>query len=308
MPAKKTSKSCFVIAPIGKPDSETRRRSDHVFEHIIKPVTKALGYSVLRADHMPEPGLITRQVISAVVDADLVVADLSEHNPNVFYELSLRHALGRPVVHIIREGEEPPFDNKDVRAVPYSSEGWTLDATKRALRSHIRSIQKQDYVQVSPISVTVDLEALSQVASREGAAYDLPLRFVVDELTFLRRALARLERAVSSVFPVSAGLDAEVYEPEEVAMEILARLPPQQRKIMELKYGLEDGQPRTFDQVAREFNVAPETINRLHDIALAQLKSAGLIDRLLPAMQKSNSFPDSLMRLIMVMVTPGSRI
>ena len=58
----------------------------------------------------PRPGLITAQVIQNLVEWELVIADLSEHNPNVFYELAVRHALKKPIVQLIQAGQKIPFD------------------------------------------------------------------------------------------------------------------------------------------------------------------------------------------------------
>ena len=46
----------------------------------------------------------TGQVVEHLLQSGLVIADLSFHNPNVFYELALRHAAGKPTVHVIRRG------------------------------------------------------------------------------------------------------------------------------------------------------------------------------------------------------------
>jgi hypothetical protein len=72
----------------------------------------------VRADKISTPGMITAQVIDHLVRAPLVIADLSFGNPNVFYELALRHASRRPVVQIIRAGDHLPFDVGQFRTVP----------------------------------------------------------------------------------------------------------------------------------------------------------------------------------------------
>ncbi len=95
-------KTCFVIAPIGDPDSDIRRRSDQILKHIIKPAVGKCGYDAIRADQISEPGMITHQVIEHVVGDPLVVADLTGQNPNVFYELAIRHAIRKPFVPLIR--------------------------------------------------------------------------------------------------------------------------------------------------------------------------------------------------------------
>jgi hypothetical protein len=76
-----------------------------------------LGLRVLRADQIDNPGLITAQVIEHLLRSRLVVADLSFHNPNVFYELAIRHATGKPTVLVCRNEDPLPFDIADVRTV-----------------------------------------------------------------------------------------------------------------------------------------------------------------------------------------------
>ena len=118
MPEKKT---CFVIGPIGEEGSETRIQADYLLAYIIRPVLEdeEFGYIVQRADEIASPGLITDQIIGSIIDSDLVIADLAGHNPNVFYELAIRHMLERPVVHMYLVGEKLPFDVSDFRSVPY---------------------------------------------------------------------------------------------------------------------------------------------------------------------------------------------
>src|SRR3954453_18320013 len=95
------SKTCFVISPIGAADSPQRKRADIVLKHIFKHALEPLGYAVVRADEISQPGSITLQVLERVLESDLVIADLTDHNPNVFYELAVRHASQKPVIHVI---------------------------------------------------------------------------------------------------------------------------------------------------------------------------------------------------------------
>ena len=74
-------------------------------------------WDVVRADQISSPGMISGQVVEHLLHSGLVIADLSFHNPNVFYELALRHAIGKPTVHLIRSGDSIPFDLKDFRTI-----------------------------------------------------------------------------------------------------------------------------------------------------------------------------------------------
>lgn len=112
------SKICFYITPIGKEDSEERRHADFLMEYIIKPAVKEFDLVVIRADQMGKPGMIGKQVIEHILKSRLVIADLSFHNPNVFYELCLRHATRLPTVQVKREVDNIPFDVNQYRTIP----------------------------------------------------------------------------------------------------------------------------------------------------------------------------------------------
>jgi hypothetical protein len=112
------SKICFYITPIGDPGSEHRRHSDFMMEYIIQPAVREFGLKVVRADQMSKPGMIGKQVIEHILRSRLVVADLSFHNPNVFYELCLRHTTRLPTVQLRREVDTIPFDLNQYRTIP----------------------------------------------------------------------------------------------------------------------------------------------------------------------------------------------
>jgi hypothetical protein len=89
-------KICFYISPIGEEGSEHRQHADLFLASIVEPTLEEFGLSVVRADKIGKPGMITAQIIEHVLKAKLVIADLSYHNPNVFYELCLRHVCRLP--------------------------------------------------------------------------------------------------------------------------------------------------------------------------------------------------------------------
>lgn len=108
---------CFVVSPIGASETEQRKHADLIFGSLLEPALSELGLRLIRADRISKPGLITAQVIDHLVRATLVIADLSFGNPNVFYELALRHATRRPVVQIVRASDPLPFDVGQFRTV-----------------------------------------------------------------------------------------------------------------------------------------------------------------------------------------------
>ncbi len=109
--------TCFYVTPIGDEGTEFRKHSDLFLSHIVEPALEQFGLKVVRADQIGKPGIISRQVFDYLVRSRLVIADLSLHNPNVFYELAVRHMLKKPVVQISRVADKVPFDISQMRTV-----------------------------------------------------------------------------------------------------------------------------------------------------------------------------------------------
>lgn len=111
-------KECFFIAPIGSNDSEIRKRSDGIRDWVVKPAAMAAAeLETVRADDVGEPGQITAQAVQHCLKAKAAVADLTGGNPNVYYELSVRHGAQLPVVLIAEEGTNLPFDLSQSRVI-----------------------------------------------------------------------------------------------------------------------------------------------------------------------------------------------
>lgn len=132
--------TCFYITPIGDEGTESRKHSDLFLGHLIEPALEQFGLSVVRADKIDNPGIITRQVIDYILKSRIVIADLSFHNPNVFYELALRHAVRKPIVQIVRARDEIPFDVNQMRTIKIDdADIYTLLPMIDTLRSEIRT-------------------------------------------------------------------------------------------------------------------------------------------------------------------------
>jgi hypothetical protein len=189
-------KTCFVIAPIGEPDSETRRRSDLILKHVISPVAEGCGYITLRSDQIAEPGLITSQVIQHIIDDPLVIADLTERNPNVFYELALRHALRKPLVQIIKKGEQIPFDIAGTRTI--FIDHHDLDSVEQSKVEMVRQIEALEISPCeieTPISVAIELQILRQSENPEERSF----AEIVTSISDLKSEIISIQNSISSL-------------------------------------------------------------------------------------------------------------
>jgi hypothetical protein len=162
--AEKKKKTCFVISPIGNNKSDVRIRADKVLKYIIAPCMEVLGYDYpLRADKISEPGVITSQVIEHILNDDLIIADLTGHNANVFYELAIRHASRKPVVQIIDINDDIPFDVSSNRIIQFSHiDLESVDSCKTEIINQVRAIEENPSLSSNPISQTIDLQPLRQ--------------------------------------------------------------------------------------------------------------------------------------------------
>lgn len=107
-------RTAFVLMPFEK-------QFDLLFEQVLKPALEATGLQVLRADSVLDQQSVMRDVVEGIASATLVVADISQVNANVYYELGLAHALFKPTVLLTQDISKVPFDLKGYRVITYST-------------------------------------------------------------------------------------------------------------------------------------------------------------------------------------------
>lgn len=105
--------SAFVIMPFKQPIGG-------YYQAIYKPALEAAGLQVNRGDDFFSPRPILDDIRTSVVSSDLLLADLTGRNPNVFYELGLAHAIGKPVILTTQHIDDIPFDLRHVRVIEYN--------------------------------------------------------------------------------------------------------------------------------------------------------------------------------------------
>src|SRR5262245_54851835 len=146
---KKYNMKCFVIMPIGdfNKDAESAKRFEHIYTHWIKTAVEDLQSAhelgrigCHRADKDNRPGDIIAQVIEALSDADFVIADLTGRNPNVFYELGVRHALRNNTILIAQDIDDIPFDLRGQRTICYRYDPQSLIELKLQLQASLSAM------------------------------------------------------------------------------------------------------------------------------------------------------------------------
>lgn len=157
---------CFVISPIGADHSATRERADRVLRYVISPAAESVGFRVERADDITKPGAIVAQVISNLVSAEAVVADLTGLNPNVFYELAIRDSFRRPAVLVAEVGTVLPFDLVQQRTIFFDhTDLHSVDLAKRRLAAALVA-SLENPTAGSPVTRAAELGVLAREHGR----------------------------------------------------------------------------------------------------------------------------------------------
>src|SRR5690606_10146442 len=118
----------FYVCPFSEP-------FDTIYRVHIRPLLTSRGWTVERADDVYQPGAVMEQIWRFIRECDLVIADVTDRNPNVMYEVGLAHALGKPAFVIAQCEEDIPFDLRQHRYILYrdTAEGHENVALKIAV-------------------------------------------------------------------------------------------------------------------------------------------------------------------------------
>jgi hypothetical protein len=152
-----TSRDCFIIAPIGDRNAEIGTEERTVFEEgvqlweqVIDPACREVGLTPVRADRIPSAGEIPEQVFRYLRDADIVIADVTGGNPNVMYELGLRHTKARATIQI-GQRQRLPFDVAAIRTIIFPRTDGGLIEARRQLVEALRAAQEGRF---DPVTAT----------------------------------------------------------------------------------------------------------------------------------------------------------
>jgi hypothetical protein len=141
-PKTKTGLVCFVIMPfVEKTSQYSIGFFDEVLNTLIIPAGREAGFEVKTANRQGTE-MIHSTIVNEIIDADLCTCDLTEHNPNVLFELGMRLGHDKPVALIQAEGTARVFDVDNVlRVFPYKKELWRTTVAKDLpdLTAHIRA-------------------------------------------------------------------------------------------------------------------------------------------------------------------------
>jgi len=193
--------TCFVIGPIGDRTaahgSEGRNRYERAiqtWEEIIEPACAEFGIEPIRADRIAQPGEITDQIFRHLRDDELVIADLTDANPNVMYELGLRHTVDRLTIQVGENGRLP-FDIGSIRTILFPRTELGLIEARDRLIDAIRAGLGQGHDRVTATRIWHERDSSTDLLSQLAQAPD----GVVDSEPGFLDVLAAAEEAYPKI-------------------------------------------------------------------------------------------------------------
>lgn len=186
----KRDKHCFIVMPFGR-DSSEQKWFRGWYEVVIKPAVQAAGYESKLAAAEEQPGAINDEIRTHLAFDQMVVVDLGgtapeeEPNPNVMYELGIRHALGLPLVIMAWKGQRLPFDVSNQRVIQEDRELVDLETNRKRLVAFIHAAEQGKYYR--PMDAVGRLATIQ--AASEALGEDSLLRVLVQEIQDMKNTI-----------------------------------------------------------------------------------------------------------------------
>ena len=229
---------CFVISPIGEEGSEIRRRADQVYKYIIFPVCEECGFEAIRVDKVNQADSITQTIIDYIKESELVIADITGHNPNAFYEMGYRASIGKPMIHLKEKSEKIPFDIAGIRAFDY--ELSDLDSVDEVKSRLIKTIGTMSF---GFDDTENKRELLGQDIRNDNSQLLSVLYEIQDEITSLRSEIHNKDTETIQAIVKASVAVAPIEDPNMTMMKALLpellKNPNSMRTLIELSKAVE---------------------------------------------------------------------
>lgn len=207
-PAKK---KCFVITPVGAEGSEIRIEANGIIKSVLEPLLSE-KYEVKAAHLSLSSVQITKEIIQDIHKADLIIANLTGSNPNVMYELSLAHALRKPVIHIIKDGETPSFDISVHRYISYKNNMLGVVELREKLSQFIEKEITMGKNISNPITDAID--NIKVESTDRSLSFESGFENVINRLDQIEARLRRLRIEPNVYRNINKDLFSKIDDPE----------------------------------------------------------------------------------------------
>jgi hypothetical protein len=177
---------CFVIMPISDVPNYESGHFGGVYEHLLKPAINNAGYTAVRSDDANKTDYIVVAIIQKILESEMILCDLSARNPNVMYELGIRHAFNKPVTLVRDKITDKVFDIQGLRYQEYDH-SLRVDSVEKDIEKISKAIKE------TAAATADDINSVIQLAGLKPA--ETPVNHTVSgDTQILLSAIASLER------------------------------------------------------------------------------------------------------------------
>ena len=206
---------CFVIMPISDAPGYESGHFSRVYEYLLKPSIEAAGFEAVRADDEIKTDYIVTGIIKKIVESEMILCDISTKNPNVLYELGIRHAFGKPVAIIKDKETEKVFDIQGLRYHEYN-ESLRIDTVKNDVEKIKEIILKTYKAKEDDFNSVVSLAMIQSASVPHKRELNKDLQFVLNAISTLESKIVpevKPDKQGLYVYPgVSAKIGNEIFK------------------------------------------------------------------------------------------------
>ena len=162
----KNEKTCFVIMPFSDDMAE-------VYWKAIQPACDKAGFSALRVDQLEGVYNINQKIIEHIFTSHVIIADLTDWRPNVFYEMGVAHAIDNKTIMIIQKKDKVPFDVHSYRCIEYEQTEAGLTKLLNSLANLLKSFEEWRRYPTNPVQQFKPHDAFIPKRALDEARHEL---------------------------------------------------------------------------------------------------------------------------------------
>lgn len=186
---------CFVIMPISDPPEYEEGHFKCVYEDIIKIAVEDAGYTPKRADDDLSSKMIHVDIIRNIVEAPMAICDLSNHNPNVLFELGIRQAFDLPVVLIQESGTQRIFDISTINTIDYRKELYyreVLEDREKIRDAILETAQDKKGINSIIKLLSINSAQMNKFTSEKESNSDVMIYSIMRDISEIKTQLTNL--------------------------------------------------------------------------------------------------------------------
>lgn len=260
---------CFIAMPITTHPDEKTLYGDadhwsHVIDHLFVPAVEKAGFEAIKPS-ASGTSMIHGRIVQYLIEADMVLCDLSQHNPNVFFELGVRTSLDKPIALVKDEHRNIPFDTSGLNTHSYSStlDVWKLEDEIDALAQHIQDSVRECAGQ-NPLWKHFGFTLTADRPGSDISPTDARLELLAERMSGIENALLHPRGVVPPTLAADGNPDtAKVVDfvvsatvPELTGMGVQQSLDGERIYVLHTPDSTSSDQQRRISDLARGFNVA----------------------------------------------------